>query len=202
MSAPRPAQPDLLLPDQPAWHAWLLEHHHDPVGVWLRLAKKGTVHPTSLTYAQALDEALCFGWIDGQTRSCDAATMFQRFTPRRARSTWSQRNIGHIARLTEQGRMQPAGVAEVDRARADGRWDEAYRQATDELPADLVAAISAEPRAAAMVEILTQQNRFAMSFRLRAVKTAPTRERTIARFVAMLARGETLHRQKRQLPTD
>ncbi|MEO5833129.1 MAG: YdeI/OmpD-associated family protein [Nakamurella sp.] len=200
MPATRSEQPELLLPDQGAWREWLLAHHTEQLGVWLRLAKKGTAEPTSLTYAQALEEALCFGWIDGQSRSCDAATMFQRFTPRRSRSMWSQRNVGYVARLAEAGRMHPAGVAEVERARADGRWDAAYRQATDEVPADLLAAIRAEPAAAAMFEILTRQNRFAMSFRLNNVKRAETRERKIVQFVEMLTRGETLHPQKRQLP--
>lgn len=188
------------MPDQGAWREWLREHHTEPLGVWLRLAKKGTVEPTSLTYAQALDEALCVGWIDGQVRSCDAATMFVRFTPRRRRSMWSQVNIGHIARLSAEGRMQPPGLAEVERAQADGRWDAAYRQATDEMPADLLAAIRADPAAAAMLETLTQQNRFAMTFRLNSVKRAETRERKIVQFVEMLARGETLYPQKRGLP--
>lgn len=200
MPSTRSEQPELLLPGQSAWREWLLAHHTEQLGVWLRLAKKGTVEPTSLTYAQALEEALCFGWIDGQSRSCDATTMFQRFTPRRSRSMWSQRNVGYVAQLTEAGRMHPAGVAEVERARADGRWDAAYRQATDEVPADLLAAIRAEPTAAAMFQILTQQNRFAMSFRLNNVKRTETRERKIVQFVEMLARGETLHPQKRQLP--
>lgn len=200
MPAPRSEQPELLVRDQLAWRSWLVDHHTEQLGVWLRLARKGTLEPTSLTYAEALDEALCFGWIDGQARACDAATTFQRFTPRRARSMWSQRNVGHIARLTDEGRMQPAGLAEVERARRDGRWDAAYRQATDEAPADLLAAIRADPAAAAMWEVLTRQNRFAMSFRLNGLTRAETRERRIGEYVAMLARGETLYQQKRRPP--
>jgi uncharacterized protein YdeI (YjbR/CyaY-like superfamily) len=193
-------QPELTVADAAAWHEWLLEHHDDTTGVWLLLAKKGTIDPTCLTYRQAVDEALCFGWIDGQARGVDAATVRQRFTPRRSRSMWSQRNVGHIARLTEEGRMQPSGLAEVERAKADGRWNAAYRQAETEVPAELAAAISATPAAAAMFEVLTNQNRFAMVFRLQNVKRAETRTRKIAQFVDMLARRETIYPQKRPRP--
>ncbi len=191
--------PELLVADAAAWRDWLAEHHGDPTGVWLVLAKKGTTEPTTLTYDQALDEALCFGWIDGQIRGGTDGTFRQRWTPRRSRSVWSQRNVGHVARLAEEGRMQPAGLAEVERAKADGRWDAAYRQATSDVPDDLAAAIAANPRAAATFGILTQQNRFAMTFRLNSVKRADTRARKIAEYVAMLERGETIHPQKRSL---
>jgi uncharacterized protein YdeI (YjbR/CyaY-like superfamily) len=116
---------ETILPDAAAWREWLGEHHATSSEVWLVLAKKGVTQPTSLTYDLALDEALCHGWIDSQTRSRDEATFVQRFTPRRSRSPWSKRNIGIIQRLTEKGRMHPAGVAEVERAKADGRWDSA-----------------------------------------------------------------------------
>jgi uncharacterized protein YdeI (YjbR/CyaY-like superfamily) len=115
--------PELTVLDAAAWRAWLGEHHGDPAGgVWLVLAKKGTTRPTSLGYEEAVEEALAHGWIDGQNRRRDEATYLQRFTPRRARSNWSQSNVRRIERLTAEGRMHPAGVAEVERARADGRW--------------------------------------------------------------------------------
>jgi len=164
------------------------------------LAKKGTIDPTRLTYDEALEEALCQGWIDGQRRSGDASTFVQRFTPRRARSPWSQRNVGIVARLTSEGRMRPAGEAEVERAKADGRWQAAYEgQRVIAVPADLAAALAAEPKAQAMFEILTSQNRYAILFRIAGAKRAETRARRIEQFVEMLARGETIHPQKRTL---
>ncbi len=192
--------PPLLVLDAGAWRAWLAEHHAQSVGVWLTLAKKGIVEPTSLTYDQALDEALCHGWIDGQVRRLDERTYRQRFTPRRARSSWSERNVGLVERLDSEGRMRPAGVAAVERAKADGRWEAAYAgQATIEMPDDLAAALQAEPAAQAMFEILTSQNRYSVLLRIGSAKRADTRARRIERFVAMLARGETPHPQKRTL---
>lgn len=192
--------PELIVPDAAAWRRWLGEHHASPAGVWLVLAKKGTTQPTSLTYAQALDEALCHGWIDGQTAPGDQATYRQRFTPRRARSRWSSRNVGIIGRLRSEGRMHPAGEAEVHRAQHDGRWDAAYAgPASSEVPPDLAAALNAEPGARAMFEILTSQNRYAILFRISDAKQPATRARRINQFVAMLARGETVYPQKRTL---
>ena len=164
----------------------------------LVLAKKGTTEPTSLTYDQALEEALCFGWIDGQARRRDESTYQQRFTHRRPRSSWSKRNVGIAERLLAEGRMHPAGVAEVERAKADGRWAAAYAGSADiEVPPELAAALAAEPRAQAMFEILTSQNRYAVLYRIATAKGADTRARRIDQFVAMLARGETLYPQKR-----
>lgn len=195
-----PELPELIVADQDAWRAWLAEQHTDPTGVRLVLAKKGTTSPTSLTYAQALDEALCHGWIDGQVQGRDEGTFHQRFTPRRARSRWSKRNIGHIARLEAAGRMHPAGRAEVERAKADGRWAAAYAgPATIEVPDDLATALGASPRATAMFGVLTSQNRFAILYRIQDCKRADTRARRIAQFVEMLERGETVHPQKRTL---
>jgi uncharacterized protein YdeI (YjbR/CyaY-like superfamily) len=196
-----PAEPpELLVTDADAWREWLDAHHADPTGVWLVLAKRGTTEPTRLGYDAALEEALCHGWIDGQVRRRDEATYRQRFTPRRARSPWSARNVGLVARLTDEGRMHPAGVAEVDRARADGRWDAAYAgQSAAEPPADLLAALAAEPRARRMFDILTAQNRFAVIYRVTSAKRAGTRSRRIAQFVEMLAHGETPHPQRRTL---
>jgi uncharacterized protein YdeI (YjbR/CyaY-like superfamily) len=190
----------MTIADADAWHAWLEAHHADSSGVWLVLAKKGTIDPTSLTYDEALEEALCHGWIDGQRRSGDASTFVQRFTPRRARSPWSKRNVGIVERLTSEGRMRPAGTAEVERARADGRWQAAYEgQRAIAVPADLAAALAAEPKAQAMFEILTSQNRYAILFRTAGAKRAETRARRIEQFVALLARGETIYPQKRTL---
>jgi uncharacterized protein YdeI (YjbR/CyaY-like superfamily) len=191
---------ELTVADATAWRAWLSQHHDDSAGVWLVLAKKGIVDPTSLTYDQALDEALCHGWIDGQVRRLDEHTYRQRFTPRRARSPWSRRNVEIVTRLGAEGRMHAAGVAAVERAKADGRWDSAYAgQAAIEVPPDLEVALAAEPRALAMFEILTSQNRYAVLYRVETAKRAETRARRIEQFVAMLARGETVHPQRRGL---
>jgi uncharacterized protein YdeI (YjbR/CyaY-like superfamily) len=192
--------PELIAVDAGAWRAWLRDHHDSSPGVWLVLAKRGVVEPTRLTFAEALDEALCHGWIDGTRHARDATTFAQRFTPRRARSTWSQRNVGSVERLTAEGRMHGAGVAEVDRAKADGRWDAAYAgSSTIEVPEDLAAALAAKPRAAAMFDILTSQNRFAVLYRVQGAKRADTRQRRIDQFVTMLANGETPHPQKKRL---
>jgi uncharacterized protein YdeI (YjbR/CyaY-like superfamily) len=192
--------PELIVAHASAWRAWLRKHHEDDAGVWLVLAKKGPAGPTTLTYGEALDEALCHGWIDGQVRRRDEASYRQRFTPRRARSPWSERNVGHVQRLQAEGRMHAAGLAAVERAKADGRWEAAYPpQRTIEVPADLVAALAAEPRAQAMFEILTSQNRYAVLYRIHAAKRSDTRARRIDEFVAMLARGDTVHPQKRTL---
>jgi uncharacterized protein YdeI (YjbR/CyaY-like superfamily) len=162
----------------------------------LVLAKQGTTSPTTLTYDQALEEALCFGWIDGQVRRRDERTYLQRFTPRRARSRWSQRNTTLAERLIDAGRMHASGIAEVERAKADGRWESAYAgPATARVPDDLAAALAAEPKAKTMFGRLTSQNRYAILHRIDAVKRPETRARKIAEFVAMLARGETVHPQ-------
>lgn len=195
--------PELIVRDQEAWRAWLAEHFTDTVGVWLVLAKKGTTDPTALTYDHALEEALAHGWIDGQKKSRDGHTFKQRFTPRRSRSPWSARNVGIVARLTADGRMHPSGLVEVERAKADGRWDAAYAgQASAGVPEDLANALAGNPRAAAMFEILASQNRYAIVYRLGSVKRPETRARKLAHFVEMLANGETIYPQKRQLPDD
>jgi len=192
--------PELTVADVAAFRTWLGRHHADPAGVWVVLAKKGTTEPTSLTYDQAVEEALCHGWIDGQRRSRDERVFIQRFTPRRSRSPWSERNVGIVDRLVAEDRMHPAGMAEVARAKDDGRWEAAYSgQAAITVPDDLAAALAAEPRAAAMFEILTSQNRYSVLLRIDQAKRADTRSRRVEQFVAMLARGETIHPQKRTL---
>jgi uncharacterized protein YdeI (YjbR/CyaY-like superfamily) len=187
---------ELIVADADALRAWLSANHATSPGVWLALTKKGgTV--TTLTWQHAVDEALCFGWIDGQARKRDEQSSWIRFTPRRPRSTWSQRNVEHVARLEAQGRMLPAGRAAVEAAKADGRWAAAYAPSSQaEAPADLLAAIAAEPAAQAMFDVLTKTNRFALIYRVNAVKRAETRERKIGEFVAMLARHETPYPQK------
>lgn len=187
--------PELLLPDARAWRHWLEENHASSPGVWLIEHKKGGA-TTELTYAQALDEALCFGWIDGQARSRDDESYLQRFTPRGPRSIWSVRNRTHVDRLRAEGRMREAGERAVAAAQADGRWERAYAgPATAEVPADLMAAIEADDAALATFRTLSSQNRYALIFRLGQLKTEAAKERNIARFVAMLSRGETFHPQ-------
>ncbi len=189
--------PELLVADAAAWRQWLDIHHAEPEGVWLVLAKKGVTAPTSLTAAEALDEALCYGWIDGQRNKRDDTTFVNRYTPRRSRSPWSQRNVDLVARLEDAGRMRPAGRAEVERAQADGRWQAAYPgSAGMTVPDDLAAALSADPAAATTFAGLTSQNRFAILYRLQSAKKAETRTRRLTQFMAMLARGETIHPQK------
>ncbi|MEU4335962.1 YdeI/OmpD-associated family protein [Micromonospora lupini] len=191
---------ELIVADSDALRAWLSENHATSPGVWLALTRKGgTV--TTLTWQHAVDEGLCFGWIDGQARKRDEQSSWIRFTPRRSRSAWSQRNVAHVARLEAQGRMLPPGRAAVEAAKADGRWAAAYAPPSEaEVPADLLAAIAAEPAAQAMFDVLTKTNRFALIHRLNAVKRAETRERKIGEFVAMLARHETIYPQKARPP--
>jgi uncharacterized protein YdeI (YjbR/CyaY-like superfamily) len=192
--------PELTVPDAAAWQVWLEAHHETSAGVSLVLAKKGVTEPTSLTYDQALEEALCFGWIDGQVRRRDETTYRQRFTRRRRPSSWSKRNVGIVQRLLAEGRVRSAGMAEVVRAKADGRWDAAYAgSASIEVPPELAAALAAEPKARAMFEILSSQNRYAVLYRIETAKRPETRRRRIEQFVAMLAQGKTVHPQKRTL---
>ena len=191
---------ELLVADAEAWRAWLTKHHASSDGVWLVVWKKASNASTSLSIADALDEALCHGWIDGQRLTRDDGAFMQRFTPRRPHSMWSKRNISIIARLEQEGRMQDAGRAEVARAKADGRWHAAYAGPADmTAPDDLVAALDARPRARAMYDILTSQNRFSISFRVGQAKKPETRVRRIEQFIAQLERGETIHPQRRTM---
>lgn len=190
---------ELLVTDAAAWHAWLAENHSTSSGVRLVLAKTGATELTRLTYDEALPEALCYGWIDGHRTRRDNATYCVRFTPRRSRSAWSQRNVDLIEQLTADGRMRPAGLAEVERAKADGRWDRAYGgSASMELPDDLRDALAASPRAQAMWEVLTRTNRFSVLYRVHEAKRTETRARRIARYVEMLECGDTPFPQKRK----
>ena len=182
-----------------AFEKWLRANHAREAEIWIRIYKKDSGKPT-ITHAEALDVALCWGWIDGLRKALDAESFLQRFTPRRARSLWSQINRDHVARLTKAGRMQPPGQEQIDAAKADGRWDAAYapiRAATKAtIPADLRAAIDANPRAARTFETLGRVNLFALAFRPNNMKTSAGRARKIASLVAMLARGETIVPEK------
>ncbi|PPF90235.1 hypothetical protein C5B96_00055 [Subtercola sp. Z020] len=182
--------------DAAAWRDWLAQHAAESDGVQLALAKKGGAHP-SVSYAEALDEALCVGWIDGRKNRLDDDHFTQNFGPRRARSIWSQINRDKALALIDSGRMQPAGLAEIERARADGRWERAYAGSkTIEVPDDLADALRSNPAAAGFFATLSSQNRYAVLFRIGSVKRAETRARKIADFVAMLERGETLYPQR------
>ena len=184
-------KPIVLFTSAAEWERWL-ENASDDTGLRLRLRKKSSKLP-GITYAEALDVALCHGWIDGQTQSDSNDYFLQAFTPRRSRSPWSKVNREHVARLIEEGRMRPGGQAEVDRAKADGRWNNAYRQKDDQVPEDFQAALDANPASAATFAGLSKQNRFAFVFRLSNVKRADTRERKIKEYVKILERGESLH---------
>jgi len=191
--ADRVTKPVLQVDTVAEWEAWL-DADPDPNGIRLRLRlrKKGSTQP-GITYAEALDVALCFGWIDGQAQSLDADYHLRTFTPRRQRSPWSKVNIGHVTRLIEQGRMRPQGQHEIDRAKADGRWDNAYRQSDGDVPAELQHALDADPEAAGAFASQSTQNRFAMAFRVAQLKRPESRAARVAEYIEMLKRGETLH---------
>jgi len=179
-----------------AWEQWLEAHSTVSTGIALKLAKKSS-GIASPTHPEALDVALCFGWIDGVRNTFNDDFYLQTFMPRTKRSTWSQVNRGKVEALIAAGRMREGGQFEIDRAKADGRWDAAYAsQSTIEVPDDLAAALSASPAASAMFARLSSQNRFAILFRVHQPKRPETRERRIAQFVEQLARGETIYPQK------
>ena len=172
------------------WRAYLREHHATSPGVWLRIYKKAA-RVASVDYAGALDEALCYGWIDSTKRSFDELSFLQRFSSRRSRSVWSKINREHVARLEGEGRMEPAGRMAVEQARADGRWDEAYDSSrTIEVPPDFLARLDCHPAARATFDTLSRAERFALLYRLQTAKKAETRDRRMAQFVERLARGE------------
>ena len=180
----------LTFASQAEWEHWLEKHHAASAGAWLRIGKKGA-GVESVSHAEALESALCYGWIDGQRRALDERFFLQRFTPRRARSTWSRVNRDKATALIEQGRMKPAGLAEVERAQRDGRWDAAYEpQSTAKVPDDLQRELERNPRAAKFFAALDSRNRYAIIYRLQDAKRPETRARRLARFVAMLEAGE------------
>jgi uncharacterized protein YdeI (YjbR/CyaY-like superfamily) len=178
---------------QAAWEKWLAEHHSDDAGVWLKFAKKGTGVAT-VTYAEALEIALCYGWIDAQVKRFDETYYLQRFTPRRARSKWSKINRDSATRLIEAGMMKPPGMREVERAKADGRWDAAYDSPrTASVPEDFEKALRRNKKARDFFATLSAANRYAILWRIQDAKRPETRARRITQFVEMLARGEKFH---------
>ena len=188
--------PELLVADAAKWRSWLSDQHSTSAGVWLVLAKKGTTDPTALVYDDALVEAICFGWIDGQIAKRDEATFRRRFSPRGARSLWSKRNVALAEKLADSGRMHRSGEEQVRRAKQDGRWEAAYAgQADAQVPEDLAEALTANPRANEMFGTLTGANRYAVLYRIHTATKAETRARRIEQLVEMLARGETIHPQ-------
>lgn len=193
----------LAVADVSAWSRWLTENEHESEGVWLVLAKKGTVEPTRLTYDEALEEAIRFGWVDGQLAKGDERTFRRRFTPRRPNSGWSKRNVALADRLVEEGRMLSGGMAAMERAMVDGSWDRAYEgQRAMTVPPDFAAELAANSPALAMFEKLDAGNRYAFLYRVTMAKRAETRRRRIELFVAMLARGDTIHPQGRRARPD
>jgi uncharacterized protein YdeI (YjbR/CyaY-like superfamily) len=178
--------------DAAAWERWL-ERHPGSTGVWLKIAKKDS-GVASVSYAEALDVALCHGWIDGQKKGFDAQCFLQRFTPRRARSTWSKINVARIEALVAAGRMRPAGMREVEAARADGRWDAAYDGAGSmEVPVELTQALAKNRKARAFFDTLDKTNRYAVCWRVQTAVKPQTRQARVEKLVAMLARGEKIH---------
>lgn len=186
-------KPILAFASPAEWEAWLDAEHADSDGVWVKFAKKGSGVET-VVYAEALDVALCYGWIDSQVRSLDDRFYLQKFTPRRAKSKWSQINRDRIEELTKQGRMRPAGLEQVELAKADGRWEAAYASpANIEVPDDLQQALDASPQAAEFWAGLNKSNRYAIIYQLEDAKKPETRTRRLERFMAMLERGEKLY---------
>lgn len=189
--------PVLTVPDVAGWARWLEDHSEQSDGVWLVLAKKGTSKPTNLVYDEALAEAICHGWVDGQLASGDEKTFLRKFTPRRSQSKWSKRNVAIATSLIEEGRMRSSGLAAVAGAQAEGRWESAYAgQADIEVPSDLAEALAAVPEAHSMFASLSAANRYSILYRIETAKRSDTRQRRIDQFVAMLSRGETIHPER------
>ena len=175
------------------YEGWMAENHANPEGIWLRLFKKDSGKET-ITYDEALDVALCYGWIDGQLKKFDDESWLRKFTPRRNGSKWSKRNTEHVERLTKEGRMKPSGLAEVEKAKADGRWEEAYEtQRNMTIPDDFMEALSANPQALAFFQSLNKANLFAIAYRLSTAKRPETREKRMQQILEMMAKGEKFH---------
>lgn len=191
--APKDDLPVLSFESEAAFETWLEKHHETSNGIWLKLAKKGSGIP-SISRAEALDVALCFGWIDGQTASLDDTHWLQRYTPRRPKSKWSQINCEKAKALIAQGRMRPAGLREVERAQQDGRWEQAYASPKNmTVPEDLERKLDENPRAKAFFAALDSRNRYAILYRIHDAKKPETRARRVEKFIAMLQRGEKIY---------
>jgi len=190
---PKDELPVVPFASRDAFEQWLEANHDSSNGLWVKFAKKAAGIET-VVYAEAVETALCFGWIDGQANSFDDDWYLQRFTPRRARSKWSQINCDRAEALIERGAMRPPGLREVERAKEDGRWEAAYASPSKiEVPADLQAELDANPKAKAFFEQISKTNRYAILYRIHDAKRADTRARRIEKFVGMLERGETVH---------
>ncbi|MFA9289208.1 MAG: YdeI family protein [Weeksellaceae bacterium] len=186
-------QPILPFASAKAFETWLKENHASSDGVWIQIFKKATGKPT-VDHPGALDVALCYGWIDGQSKKYNEESYLQKFTPRRARSMWSKINIGKVEKLIKDGKMQPSGQAEIDRAKADGRWDQAYDSPSNmKAPADFLKELEKHPKAKAFYETLNKTNLYAFHWRLQTSKKPETRERRMKQFLEMLERGEKFH---------
>ena len=184
--------------DSASFYKWLAKHHDKDDEVWIKIHKVDS-GLKSITPKEAIDAVLCWGWIDGLRKGFDERSFLQRYSPRGRKSVWSQINVANVARLIEEGRMTARGLAQVDVAKADGRWDRAYKAGKGmNIPTDLQAAIDAEPKAKTMLAKLSEQNRFALAFRTHNMKTEAGRKKKIATFVAMLKRGETIHPQRKK----
>ena len=189
----KPELPIMPFASREAWEAWLEDEHATSEGLWLKLAKKGSGIET-VTFVEALDAALCYGWIDSQRNGLDGRFYLQRFTPRKPRSKWSQVNQEKVAKLIEVGRMKPAGLREIERAKADGRWDAAYEPpSTATVPDDLRAELEKNVAAREFFETLDSTNRYAILYRIQDAKKPETRARRIAKYVEMLAEGKKLY---------
>lgn len=185
--------PTIFFPSPGEWEEWLERNHAEADGVWIKMAKKAT-GIESIRHPEAVEVALCFGWIDGRREGLDDTHFLQRFTPRRPRSRWSRINRDKVEQMTAEGRMRPAGLAEVELAKADGRWEAAYEsQGAANVPEDLQRELDARPRAKEFFEGLNSQNRYAIIHRLGEAKRPETRARRLEKFVAMLERGESVH---------
>ena len=191
--APAAPGPVLAFEKPSQWRAWLAKNHAGSEGAWLRLYKKGSGHPT-LTHAEALDEALCYGWIDSHKRPKDAVSWLQRFSPRRPRGNWSRINTQHVERLTAAGKMTAAGLKEVAAAKEDGRWQRAYDPpSASTIPADFLKELAKDKKAKAFFDTLNRANLFAIAYRLQTAKKPETREKRLRAILEMMARGEKFH---------
>lgn len=189
----KPDYPLIFFTTPQKWEDWLAKNHQTADGIWIKFAKKGT-GIASLDYAGALDIALCYGWIDGLARGIDATYYQQKFTPRRSKSLWSKRNIDKVNKLIADGRMKPAGLAAIEEAKRNGRWDTAYEgQKNMEVPPELAAALDANPDAKAFFETLNKTNRYAFCFRVQTAMRPETKQARVEKFIAMLKKGETFH---------
>ncbi|HET6617565.1 MAG TPA: YdeI/OmpD-associated family protein [Gemmatimonadota bacterium] len=185
--------PILAFPSQKTWETWLARNHAKSSGIWVRFFKKGS-DIASVNYDEALDAALCYGWIDGQLAKADEQSWLRKFTPRRPKSVWSKRNIQHVERLTREGRMKPAGLKEVERAKADGRWGRAYDSPSNMVvPEDFMELLSKNRKARAFFDTLNKANTYAIAWRLQTAKKPETRDKRMEAIIEMLAKGETFH---------